>query len=97
LRLRNRLLVLTRIELGEVKLAVRRLARPQAKVVGCSCTVAGDRSIVCDCRDVFSVLPHADLLSTLILVFPDVAVELDVDRDVVARELPVEIELADDH
>jgi hypothetical protein len=92
LSLRNRLLVLTRVELGEVKLAVRRLARPQAEVVGCSCTIAGDWCVVRNCRDVLSVLPHADLLSTLILVFPDVAVELNVDCDVVARELPVRID-----
>jgi hypothetical protein len=83
------LLVLTRVELGEVKLAVRRLARPQAEVVGCSCTVAGDWGVVRDCCHVLSVFPHADLLSTLILVFSDVAVELNVDCDVVARKFPV--------
>lgn len=36
-----------------------------------------------------TVLPNTDLLAAVILIFSDVAVELDVDRDVVAREFPV--------
>jgi hypothetical protein len=92
LLVRHGLLILSGVELGEVELTVRRLARPQSQVVGCSCTIARDRSIVCNGGYDLTILPNTDLLAAVILVFPDVAVELDVNRDVVAREFPVRYE-----
>ena len=88
LLVRHGLLILSRVELGEVELTVRRLTRPQSQVVGCSCTIARDGSVVRNGGNDLTVLPNTDLLAAVILVFPDVAVELDVNRDVVAREFP---------
>jgi hypothetical protein len=88
LLVRHGLLILSRVELGEVELTMRRLTRPQSQVVGCSCSIARDRSIVRNGGHDLSVLPNTDLLAAVILIFPDVAVELNVDGDVVAREFP---------
>ena len=89
LLVRHRLLILSRVELGEVELTVRRLARPQSQVVGCSCTIARHWSVVRNGGHDLTVLPNTDLLAAVILIFPDVAVELNVNCDVVAREFPI--------
>lgn len=67
---------------------MRRLARPEAEVVGCLCGIARYRGIVRHGCDDLAIFPNADLLATLVLVFPDVSIELNIDCDIVAGEFP---------
>lgn len=84
----NCALILTRVEFGEVELARRSSARPQAQVVHRSSSVSWNGHIVRYGCDDLAILPRCDLLAVLIRVFVDPAVELDVNCDIVSRELP---------
>lgn len=71
-------LIFTTIEFLEVELATSSFARPEAEIVRGTCTESGDWYIICDSFYDFATFPDNFLLSVLILVFPDVAVELDL-------------------
>lgn len=84
----NGLLVLARVEFGEIELAVRSLARPESEVIGCTRAISRHRGIVGDRGDNLAILPDTNLLAALIRIFPDVAVELNIDRNIVSGEFP---------
>ena len=89
----NRVLVVTAIELLEVELSAGSLAGPESQVVGRRSGVTGNGDIVGDGLDDLAALPGSDGLAVVIGALGDMAVELDIDGDIVAGKLPgVEVE-----
>lgn len=88
-----RLLILARVELLEVKLAAGSFAGPQTQVVGGRSIVTRNRHVVGVGSHYLAVLPNRDLSSVVIVVLANVTVKLDVDGNIVSRELPgIEVE-----
>ena len=89
----DRVLVVAAIELLEVELSAGSLAGPQSQVVGRRGGIAGNGDIVCDSLDDLAALPGSDGPAVVISALGDMAIELDIDGDIVTRELPgVEVE-----
>lgn len=89
----DRVLVVAAVELLEVELSAGSLAGPQSQVVGRRSGIAGNGNIVSDGLDDLAALPGSDGLAVVISALGDMAVELDINSDIVARELPgVEVE-----
>jgi hypothetical protein len=72
-------LVVTTVELLEVKLSAGSLAGPQTHVIGCRSVESWNWHIISNRFDDFTTFPNCDVLSDLILVFPDTSIELDLD------------------
>lgn len=66
------------VEFREIKLASRRLARPEPQVVCCWGRVARNRHIVGNSINDVTTLPDADGLTVLPGVLTDLAIELDL-------------------
>lgn len=89
----DRVLVVAAIELLEVELSAGSLAGPQSQVVGRRSGIAGNGDIVSDSLDDLAAIPGSDGLAVVISPLGDMAVELNIDSDIVTRELPgVEVE-----
>jgi hypothetical protein len=74
----NGAFVVAAVELLEVKLSARRLAGPQAEVVGGGGVVAGDGHIVGHGLNGLAALPVGDGLAILVGGLVDMAIELDL-------------------
>jgi len=75
----HRTLVVTTVELLEVKLAAGSLTGPQTHVIGCGSVEPWNWHIISNGFDDFTTFPNCDVLSDLVLVFSDTSVELDLD------------------
>lgn len=71
-------LVVAAVELLEVKLAARGLARPQSKIVGRGGIVTRDGHVVCDGLDDLAAFPEHGRLAVLLGHFADTAKELNL-------------------
>lgn len=93
LLVRHRALVLARVELLEIKLAASGLAAPKTKVVASTSLVSRNRYVKSNSLHNLAALPRALLLALIVLPAVHLAVELHVNDNVVALELPgVEVE-----
>jgi uncharacterized protein YfaP (DUF2135 family) len=74
----NGALVVAAIELLEVELATGSFARPETQIVGSRSVKSRDWDIIGDSLDDLTTFPGATLLTLRVLVFSDMAVELDL-------------------
>lgn len=89
----HRALILSRVELLEIKLATSSLGPPKSQVIGGRCAVTWDWNVVRHGVDNLTTLPSITRLALVVLELVNVPVELDIDRDIVAREFPrIEVE-----
>ena len=93
LLVRYRTLILARVELLEIEFAASSLAAPETEVVAGTGLVTRDRDIISHSLDNLATLPRGLLLALIVLPAIYVAVELDVNCDVVSLKFPwVEVE-----
>jgi hypothetical protein len=71
-------LIFTTVKFLEVELSTCGFARPKAEIVCGSRIEPGNWYVICDSFHDLTTFPDNLLLSVLVLVFPDVAVELDL-------------------
>ena len=81
-------LVVSRVEFLKVKLATSGLAGPETEVVASARLVSRNGYVKGNSLDNLSTLPRALLLALVILPAVDLAVELNVNYNVMALELP---------
>jgi hypothetical protein len=80
-------LIFTTVKFLEVELSTCGFARPKAEIVCGSRIEPGDWYVICHSFHDLTTLPDNFLLSVLVLVFPDVAVELDLGEVSPSRSL----------
>lgn len=66
------------VELGEIELASRRLARPESQVVCGGCSVTRDGDIIGNGLDNVAAFPDKSSLAIVVGLLADLAVELDL-------------------
>jgi hypothetical protein len=77
----NRTLVITIVELLEIKLSTRSFAGPQSQIVCCGCVVPGDGNIVGNSLNDLTTLPNSNGLAILISSLPSMTKELNLISD----------------
>ena len=81
-------LVLPRVELLEIELATGSLTAPETEVIASTGLVTRNWDIISHSLDNLAAFPRALLLALIVLPAVYVAIELDVNSDVVSLELP---------